>query len=204
MDQIIETVLHYLIKLGSIGLLVAVFIDALGLPFPGGLMVIMSGFLIQRGKLGFFEVALAVLIGYLSGATAAYFVGKHLGQPFLKKYGSYLKITPEKFEKGQRWLENSAAAFLIAGRFLPTVGNITPYIAGISKLKFIWFLIYSTVFILLWGTFNITLGFVFSHSWRKASEFIGSKAWIFGVILILLYCGYHYYKNKTTKMKKEK
>ncbi|MCD5407060.1 MAG: DedA family protein [Desulfotomaculum sp.] len=199
MDQIIETVLNYLIKLGSIGLMIGIFIDALGVPFPGSLMVIMAGFLIQRGSLNFFDVILAVLIGHLLGTTIAYFIGRHWGQPFFKKYGRYLNITPKKFEKGQHWLEHSAAAFVIGGRFLPTIGNITPYIAGISKLKFMWFLIYSIIFLLLWGTFNITLGFVFSHSWQKASEFIGSKGWIFGVVLMLSYGGYLYYKNKKHK-----
>lgn len=201
MEQLTETILQYLIKLGSIGLLIAVFIDGLGVPFPGGFMIIMSGILIQRGNLGLFEVVLAVMAGHLSGSSAAYYIGRHVGLPFLERYGRYLRITPKRLEKGQQWLERSAAAFIILGRFIPTIGNITPYIAGLSKLKYLWFLLYSSIFTILWSAFNITIGFVFGHSWQKASELIGSRLGIVGAVLLLLYLGYKYYKGKKVKEK---
>ncbi|MBM7855274.1 membrane protein DedA with SNARE-associated domain [Desulfohalotomaculum tongense] len=196
MEQLTGAVFQYLSQLGGIGLFVAVFIDALGIPFPGGLMIVMSGFLIQRGDLGVVEAVLAVVTGYLSGAVAAYFVGKHVGYPTIKKYGRYLKITPEGFKKGQQSLKHSAAAYLIIGRFIPAVGNIAPYMAGISGLKIIWFVLYSSVFALLWGTFNLSVGYIFGRSWHKAGELIGTNSWLAAGSLILLYFGYKYYQHK--------
>lgn len=102
-------------------------------------------------------------------------------------------ITPAKLKRGQHWIEKSSAVFLIAGRMLPTIGNITPYIAGMSRIKFLYFFIYTFVFILLWGSVNIILGFVFSHSWKQVGELVGSKSWIFGLAIILIYLGYKYY-----------
>ena len=196
MEQICETIMYYLTQMVSMGLMLAVFIDAFGVPFPGSLMIIMSGFLINRGSLELFEVILAILVGYLSGATTAYFIGKNFGQAFLEKYGRYVSITPAKLKRGQHWIEKSSAVFLIAGRMLPTIGNITPYIAGMSRIKFLYFFIYTFVFILLWGSVNIILGFVFSHSWKQVGELVGSKSWIFGLAIILIYLGYKYYMLK--------
>lgn len=196
MENFIEEIFQYLSRLGGIGLFIAVFIDATGIPFPGGLMIIMSGFLIQRGELGIFESMLAVVTGYISGAVGAYFIGKYVGQPFIKKYGSYLKITPDRFKKGQQLLRHSAAAYLIMGRFVPTIGNITPYIAGVSRLKFFWFATYSSIFALLWGSFNLGLGYIFGASWRKASNMIGANSWLIGIALIIIYIGYKYYQHK--------
>lgn len=74
MEQICETIMYYLTQMVSVELMLAVFIDAFGVPFPGSLMIIMSGFLIHRGSLELFEVILAILVSYLPGATTAYFI----------------------------------------------------------------------------------------------------------------------------------
>ncbi len=201
MEQVVQTVFEYLTKLGGIGLFFGIFIDALGLPFPGGFMIIMSGYLISRGDLGLFEAVLAVMAGYLPGTSAAYYVGRNIGEPFIEKYGRFLRITPERLDKAQKQLKHSAAFFIIFGRFIPTVGNITPYIAGLSRLKFGCFFIYSVIFAALWCAFNITLGCIFGRSWRKAAETVGSKSWIAALAVILLYLGYKYYKSKKVKLK---
>lgn len=201
MEQIIDTGLYYLSRLGSLGLLIAIFLDAMGLPFPGGLMIVMSGFLIHRGDMGLFEVGLAIFAGYLSGAFAAYFIGAHVGQPFFDRYGRYLRVTPRRFENGRQWLKKSAPAFIILGRFIPTLGNITPYMAGLSKIKPTLFLFYSVIYVLLWGGIYITVGYVFSDSWRRVSELIGANSWIAVVLLLLVYFGYRQFKKSRHKVK---
>ncbi|MBO8136685.1 MAG: DedA family protein [Desulfotomaculum sp.] len=201
MDHLTEAAFQYLSRLGFLGIFAAVLIDATGLPFPGGLMIIMSGFLVQRGDLNVFEVVTAVVLGYLCGATAAYIVGRYVGIPFILKYGRLLRITPLHFQRGQNALRKSAAAYLIMGRFIPTVGNITPYIAGVGRLRASLFLLYSTVFALIWGAFNLSIGYIFGHSWRRAAEIIDSNTWILAVGFILSYFIYKYVRHKKLNKK---
>ncbi|WP_051688058.1 DedA family protein [Desulfofalx alkaliphila] len=201
MEQIIDTLLHYLIRLGSLGLMFAIFLDALGLPFPGGLMIVMSGFLIHRGDFSPMEVAIAIFAGYLPGATAAYFIGDKIGKPFFEKYGRYLRVTPQRFNKAQGWIEHSAAAFIIGGRFIPTLGNLTPYMAGISKVKYHWFLFYSTLYTLLWAGLYITVGYIFRDSWQQAGEMVTSKSWLVAVLFLLIYLAYRYYFKRKEQVR---
>ena len=196
MEQIIEDILHYLVQLGYIGLMLGVFIDGLGVPFPGGLMIIMSGLLVQRGQLTLLEVLLAVFAGHLSGASIAYFIGRRVGHPFVEKYGHYFRINAERLAKGRQWLRKSAAIYIIFGRFIPTVGNVTPYIAGLSKLRYLPFLVYSSVFTMLWGSLNLGIGYIFGHSWRQMSEDVTSKIWLIALLVILLYGAYWYYNSR--------
>ncbi|MEG6616496.1 DedA family protein [Peptococcaceae bacterium 1198_IL3148] len=196
MEQFIDTILQYLIKLGTLGLLIGIFIDGLGVPFPGGFMIIISGILIQRGDISFFEVLLVVFVGHLSGSSAAYFIGQRVGLSFVERFGRYLRITGQRLAKGQHWLEQSAAAFIILGRFIPTIGNVTPYLAGVGKIKYLWFFIYSCTFVTLWTALNISIGYIFGHSWQQASAVISSKLWLVGVFLLLLFVAYKYYNNK--------
>lgn len=196
MERFIENVLHYLGQLGSIGLMIGVFIDSVGLPFPGGLMIIMSGVLVQQGKLTFLEVLLAVFIGHISGSTIAYLIGRRVGLPFIEKYGHYLKINSTRLKKGSHWLRKSAAIYIIFGRFVPTVGNITPYIAGLSNLKYPLFFVYSCFFVLLWSSFNLGIGYIFGHSWHRISKGLQSKVWLVALTVVLLYLIYWYYKKR--------
>jgi membrane protein DedA with SNARE-associated domain len=180
---------EYLGALGASGLMAGVVVEALGIPFPGGLMVILAGFLVKQGKLGFFPVLLATVAGFNVGAITAFFIGRYVGKPFLFRFSRYLRVTPERIQEAQGWLERSAPAFVIFGRFLPMVSNLTPYIAGISKLNGIKFFGYNFLFTILWAFLNLGLGIFFGHSWnyvlsvsRLALPLVAG-----GIMLILLY-----------------
>lgn len=196
MEQFIENISHYLVQMGSFGLMLGIFIDGLGVPFPGGLMLMMSGLLVQRGQLTFLEVLLAVFVGHLSGGTVAYIIGRRVGLPFVEKYGHYLRINTDRLTKGRQWLKKSAAIYIIFGRFIPTLGNVTPYIAGLSNLKYIPFFVYSSIFALLWGSLNLGIGYIFGHSWRQVSKNFGSNMWLIALLVILLYGAYWYYNRR--------
>ena len=49
----LDFIVNYLTALGLSGLLAGVFIEAMGVPFPGGIMVVLTGFLVNQGKINF-------------------------------------------------------------------------------------------------------------------------------------------------------
>ncbi len=167
-----EWIMDYLGVLGMGGLFLGVVIEAMGVPFPGGLMVIMAGFLVNQGRFDFFHVLFAVLLGFNIGATIAYLIGKQVGEPFLFRFGKYLRVTPRRIKRAQDWLERSSAAFIIFGRFVPMISNLTPYIAGISGLGILKFISYNFVFTLIWSLFNLGVGMFFSYNWSYLLRFM--------------------------------
>jgi membrane protein DedA with SNARE-associated domain len=56
-----DAILSYLSSLGLFGLMGGVFIESMGVPFPGGIMVILTGFLVQQGHLEFFSALWVIL-----------------------------------------------------------------------------------------------------------------------------------------------
>ena len=160
-----EWVMGYLGALGAGGLFLGVIIEAMGIPFPGGLMVILAGFLVNQGRLNLFSALFAAVLGFNIGAIIAFFLGRHIGEPFLLRFSKYLRVTPQRIRKAQGWLEQSSGAFIIFGRFVPMISNLTPYMAGLSGLRSIRFIGYNFLFTLLWVSFNLCLGYLFGHSW---------------------------------------
>lgn len=181
-----DTILNYLGTLGIGGLLAGAIIEALGLPFPGGIMVVIAGILVNQNRLNFYQALIAAILGFNLGAVVAYCLGKRIGEPFFLRYGKYLHVTQQKFNKAQEWMQHSAAAFIIFGRFVPMVSNLTPYMAGLSGLSFIRFFFYNSIFALIWATFNLSIGIFFGSNWRFFMEaFQNYIPFIAGSVLML-------------------
>lgn len=190
---------HYLSALGLWGLLAGVVIESMGIPFPGGIMVILAGFMVQQGKLHFFSALLTMLAGYTAGSIAAYFLGRKLGQPFFIRGGRLLRIAPEKFEQARSWMDHSAPAFIIFGRFLPGLSNLTPYIAGVSRISFFYFLFYNSIFALGWGFLYLMLGMFFGHNYHVIAGYLNTKLPLVGLAALGLYLLYPLVKKYLIK-----
>jgi membrane protein DedA with SNARE-associated domain len=183
-----DWILEFLSSLGLLGVFIGVFLEAIGLPFPGSVLVAFAGFLSKQGKFNIIIACLVSLIGYLLGSISAFMIGRHIGKPFIKKWGRYIRLTPERIDKAQKLLEKSAPVYVIGGRFVPTVGNITPYVASISGISIAKFLIYDMIHALLWLTAFLGFGAMLGSEWYTMVENPWFK-WgaIGGVLLIVVY-----------------
>ena len=191
--------MDYLSELGLGGLLVGVFIEAMGLPFPGGIMVVITGILVEQGRLNFSAVLLTTLAGYTAGSLTAYIIGRYLGQPFFIRCGKLLHVSPEHLTKAQTWLDHSAPAFIVFGRFLPGLSNLTPYMAGVSRIGAGFFLFYNSIFALGWGFLYMMVGMFFGHNYQLIASYLNSKLPLVGLGLLVLYFVYLYLKRHFQK-----
>ncbi|AGL01850.1 DedA family protein [Desulfoscipio gibsoniae] len=182
-----DYLVNYIDTLGLGGLLGGLIIEALGLPFPGGVMIMFTGFLVNQNRLNFYSVFLIAVLAFNIGATAAFYVGRYMGEPVLYRYGKYLRINPHKLEMARRWMQQSAALFIIVGRFVPMVSNLTPYIAGASGLKLTRFLLYNMIFSLIWVSFNISVGMLFGYKWPAIAGYFQQQVPLAALVLLLTY-----------------
>ncbi len=196
----IDMVLDYLSTLGVWGLLVGVFIEALGVPFPGGLMILLAGVLCLHGKLNAWHALAAALSGYVLGSLVAFLVARHYGNTIFRRFSAFLSISKETISKTQRWLDRSAGAFVVLGRFIPGIGNLTPYIAGLSNIGLYKFLLYNFLFICIWGGVFLTVGTVLDGNLTKVMDFLRTKFQLIALVAILLYFTYIMLKKDDLKL----
>lgn len=194
-----DLIVNYLSALGLGGLLAGVFIEAMGVPFPGGIMVVITGFLINQGRMDFTSALVTTLTGYTAGSLAAYFIGRNIGQPFFLKISKLLRISRSRFEQAQVWLDRSAPAFIIFGRFLPGLSNLTPYMAGVSRIGILYFLFYNSIFALGWGFLYLLVGMFFGYNYTIIVSYLNSKLPLVGLGLLGLYLFYIFVVKKRIK-----
>lgn len=183
----LEYLSNYLDALGLGGLLGGLIIEALGFPFPGGVMIMFSGFLINQHQLNFYSVFLTALLGFNIGAIIAFFIGRYVGEPLFHRYGKYLRINQHKLEQACSWLEKSAPIFIIVGRFVPMVSNLTPYVAGVSGLKVHHFIFYNFIFTIIWVSINISVGMLFGHNWPVIAGYFKNQVPLAVLAMLVIY-----------------
>jgi membrane protein DedA with SNARE-associated domain len=196
-----EMMMHYLSTLGVAGLFIAIFIESLGVPFPGGIMVVFAGFMVGQGRLNLYHALFSAVAAFVLGSIVAFFLGRYVGEPFFQRCGKYLNFSPRDLNQAQVRLKHSSAVFIILGRFIPGLSNVSPYLAGISRLGLGRFILYNFIFALLWGGLYLGIGIFFGHRWSYISGKLQIGLPVVAIILSLIYLGFTSIKKKLARKK---
>lgn len=194
----------YLESLGLGGLLVGLIIEALGFPFPGGAMIMLSGFFINQHRLDFHNVFLVAVAGFNLGAIAAFFIGRRMGNLLLEQHGGYLRVHRRGIEQARAWLEHSAPVCIILGRFVPMVSNVLPYMAGASGLNWCRFIFYNFIFTIIWVSFNLSIGMIFGHNWPVIAGYFKNRLPLVILGILLVYFAIKYIARHLCALRSEK
>jgi len=124
----LEFLLDFLKDIGIYGLLLSLAIEASSLPFPGTIVVLTYGYVMDASALELFGVALLAGTVYTAASYIPYFIGYKL-EGKMKKF-----IQPEKLEKSERWFNRCGEWTIALSRPLG-LGNYISYFSGISEVK---------------------------------------------------------------------
>ncbi|HVE68591.1 MAG TPA: bifunctional DedA family/phosphatase PAP2 family protein [Solirubrobacteraceae bacterium] len=157
-----------------------------GLIAPGETVVIVGGFVAGQG-----EIDIVVLIGLVwacafAGDTVSFLLGRRLGRAFLVKHGPRVKITEERLEQVEAFLQRHGGPTILIGRFLGLVRALAPFVAGASRLPLRSFLPYDILAAGIWSTTFCLLGFFFWRSFDKVVEVAKKGALAFGTTVGLV------------------
>ncbi|MGO0121917.1 DedA family protein [Desulfothermobacter acidiphilus] len=183
-----ETIISKLYALGLGGLALGSFLEALGIPlFPGGIMVILAGFMVARGYFTYSSALAATVTGFALGSLLAYFVGRRVEASLFPSLGRWLHLPLEQLERARSYLCRSSPGFVLFGRFLPGMGNLVPYLAGMSRISPGLFLILTLLFASVWAALYLALGLFFGYGWQQAARRLQPLLLLAGAAGLLIY-----------------
>ncbi len=188
MRALLERVLTWFAAFGLPGFFVASMADAMGIPLSSELILLFTGYLVSRGELQPIPAYLINLSGSIVGASIAYWIGRRFGRPFILRYGRYAFITERHFARIERWIEKHGAPALLFARFIPGVRVLISYPAGIWRVPFRLFVIYTTVGYALWCAAGIFAGYLAGEHWEQLAALAerAGTATIIGLVLLVL------------------
>jgi len=92
------------------------------------------------------------------GASVMYWVARVAGRPLLLRYGNYVLISPEKIEGAERWTAHYGPFGIFASRLLPVVRHLIGIPAGIVRMNFLRYSIYTLAGSAAWTAVLCWLG----------------------------------------------
>lgn len=120
------------------------------IPVPSELVVSPAAYHAAGGNLNVFLVILFATIGADCGATINYFAGYYLGRPIIyrfanSKWGRMCLLNQQKLEKSEKFFYDHGVIATLTGRLLPGIRHLISIPAGLSKMKFWKFILYTTI-----------------------------------------------------------
>ncbi len=136
---------------GLAGIVLAMALESCCIPLPSEIVMPLAGVMLVEGKIlpgmntgpGLVLVALAGAIGCLLGSIAAYGIGYSGGRPLMLKYGRYVLISQHDADTADRFFRRWGSATAFFSRLLPIVRTYISLPAGITKMPFVKFCIYT-------------------------------------------------------------
>jgi membrane protein DedA with SNARE-associated domain len=191
MKQLLQPLLDwYLRSLESggywlVGLLMA--IESTVLPIPSEFVIPPAAHLAYtKGGMTVWGVVLAGTIGSWLGATIMYWVSRLAGRPFLMRYGSYVFIQPEKVEGAERWAAHYGAMGIFISRLLPVVRHLIGIPAGVVKMDYLKFSIYTALGSGAWCSVLAYVGVKMGQDEKlMQGEMHRISIWLGGAMLVL-------------------
>lgn len=120
-------------------------------PLPSELIIPPAAIIAQRtGNMSLWGIVVAGALGSWVGATAMYWVSRIAGRPLVMRYGKYVLISPAKVEQAERWAAQFGSFGIFASRLLPVVRHLIGIPAGIVRMSYGTFSVFTVIGSGLW------------------------------------------------------
>jgi membrane protein DedA with SNARE-associated domain len=186
----IQWLLDTIGAMGYPGIVLLMAMESSIIPVPSELVMPPAGYLAYQGKMNAGLAILCGTLGSLIGAYANYFASHYLGRPLIIKYGKYVLIPPEKFEKVERFFLQHGEISTFIGRLLPVVRHLISIPAGLSGMNHVKFSLYTLLGAGIWCTILTWIGYIIGENQKLIMQY-SHKAlvWVvlFSAVLIFVY-----------------
>lgn len=178
---------------GYIGVFFLMFLENIFPPIPSELILPLVGFSVAQGTLGVLGVFAAALLGGLVGVLPWYVAGRVFSLPRLKvwvsRYGRLLTLTPEELEYTEQWFVRYGRRAVLFGRLVPIVRTLISIPAGLVRMSWGRFLLYSAIGAGVWNICLIASGYLLESQYARVEEYLNPVTY---VILVALFAWYLY------------
>ncbi|MFZ5982216.1 MAG: DedA family protein [Patescibacteria group bacterium] len=171
--------------LGYSGVALMMAIESACVPLPSEIIMPFSGYLVSTGEFTILGVTLAGSIGSVLGSWLAYWVGIYGGRPMAEKYGKYILVTKHDLDLADRFFSKYGRSAIFFSRMLPVVRTFISLPAGIAKMNFWQFTIYTFLGSLPWCWFLAFVGQKLGENWDTLGVYFHKADLLIGAVIIV-------------------
>lgn len=185
LSTISSWITEFIASAGYTGIIFLMAIESAGIPAPSEIIMPFAGFLVQKSILNFWSVVLFGTLGNLLGSIVAYWVGYWGGRPLVDKYGKYIFLSHRDLNLADRFFDQRGNLTVFIGRLLPVVRTYISFPAGLTKMNFGKFCIYTTLGSLPWCIALTYIGVRLGEHWNQIKEYTRGFDLVILVIFVI-------------------
>lgn len=207
-NAIFNLVQNWYLTAGYAGIVLAMALESCCIPLPSEVVMPLAGYfaLIHPGTFSLVGVGIAGAVGCLIGSAVAYGIGASGGRPLLLKYGKYVLISKADSDRADRWFARYGSPVAFFSRLLPVVRTYISLPAGIARMNFGKFLLFTLLGSLPWTFALAFIGYKFGDQVAglgTAFRYLDILIVVLVVVGIVLYVRRHIKKERDAASKPE-
>ncbi len=187
--SILEFLGHFVVSVisqtGYWGIVLLMAIESACIPLPSEVIMPFSGYLASIGRFKLTWVAFAGALGCNVGSFVAYYVGALGGRPLVEKYGRYVLMTRHDLEMADRFFARYGDWAVFIARLLPVVRTFIALPAGIARMNFLRFNLYTFLGSLPWCWALAYAGLKLGERWTVLREYFHRFDAVLGALILL-------------------
>ncbi len=167
-----------------VAVLVIVFIECGLFVFflPGDSLLFVTGLFISTGQIGvpLWLACVLLSVSAVAGNLCGYGIGRKVGPPLFHRPDSRL-LKPEFVEQTHAFFEKYGPRAIVLARFVPVVRTFITAMAGVGRMDFRTYAVYTTVGGVLWASGLTVLGYFLGHI-----DFVQKNIEVIAILIVVL------------------
>jgi len=168
---------HFVRDAGLPGIFALMAISSACIPIPSEIVMLFAGFAVadpgqsaSHHHLTMVGIVLVGLLGTMVGSWAAYGVGRGGRLELLERHGAALHMGPNQIGRADRWFQRYGEATVLFGRLVPLLRAFVSLPAGVAKMPFVRFTVFSLIGALPWTLGLALAGHALGDDWRSVRK----------------------------------
>lgn len=184
-------------SLGYPGIMILMAVESSFIPFPSEVVMIPAGYLAHQGQMNMGLAIMSGIFGSIFGAWVNYALAVTLGRRALLKYGHWFCVSPESFEKAEKFLLEHGEIGTFVGRMIPVIRQYISFPAGLVRMPLWRFSLWTGLGAGLWVTVLACIGYAVGgneglvRQWTQTATF-----WAIGGCAVLLWIYWQWKKRR--------
>ena len=173
-----------MVALGAWGVGMLTLLETVFPPIPSEVVLPLSGYLAQRGRMGLVAVVVAATVGGVLGALLLYALSRRLGEDRAAALVARIPLVDrEDVDRAVGWFKRHGGLSVFIGRLVPGVRSLISLPAGAAAMPLGRFVLFSAAGTLLWNVLLVGAGYVLGSRWTEAEQYSG---WFNAVLYVAL------------------
>ena len=128
-----------------------ILIESAGVPFPGEAILLAAAAWAAARHHSIVLVILFAFLGATAGADIGYALGYRGGRPFVERFGSTFRIRPEHIARAELFFARHGDKAVLLARFVLGLRTWGSMLAGMARMPFWRFQVFSALGGLIWA-----------------------------------------------------